>query len=132
MSSQSLDVAELYQPPCVHPLHRELVRYVRQFCLGFHRWCLIYTVGPNVDSAALQPQEHLCENQRDVSPPVIPDNITDDLAGQEYLRQRLQPKPGDVFYLHLSDLLMSVSELKSDKPWQMLDYGCGGSPYRSL
>jgi SAM-dependent methyltransferase len=50
----------------------------------------------------------------------------------EYLRQRSSPRPGDPFYLHLSDLLMALETLKPEGAGKVLDYGCGGSPYRFL
>jgi hypothetical protein len=33
------------------------------------------------------------------------------LAAQEYLRERLEPRPGDPFYLCLSDLLIAIKGL---------------------
>ncbi len=54
------------------------------------------------------------------------------LADQEYLRQRLQPTPGDGVYLHLSDLLLAMERFRCDDAISILDLGCGGSPYRSL
>ena len=51
----------------------------------------------------------------------------------DYLRQRISPRCGDPLYLHLSDLLLALSETASTaQPIVMLDYGCGGSPYRPL
>jgi SAM-dependent methyltransferase len=47
------------------------------------------------------------------------------IHGNEYLRERLSPCPNDHFYLCLSDLLLALRRF-------ILDYGCGGSPYRSL
>lgn len=55
-----------------------------------------------------------------------------DLANQEYLRQRLEPRPGDLLYLHLSDLLLAVKAMVPVGAARVLDYGCGGSPYRPL
>jgi SAM-dependent methyltransferase len=55
-----------------------------------------------------------------------------DLSADEYIRARLQPRIGDVFYLHLSDLLIGMKELIPSEPVRVLDYGCGGSPYRTL
>lgn len=55
-----------------------------------------------------------------------------DLASIEYLRQRLEPTPGDTFYLHLSDLLLAVRDIIPKNVDRVLDYGCGGSPYRPL
>lgn len=54
------------------------------------------------------------------------------LADQEYLRHRLEPRPGDVYYLHLSDLALALRSLIPSGMTRVLDYGCGGSPYRSL
>lgn len=54
------------------------------------------------------------------------------LAQQDYLRQRLWPKPGDEFYLHLSDLRAALETLRTDERITVLDFGCGGSPYRPL
>lgn len=50
----------------------------------------------------------------------------------DYLRQRLDPRPGDLFYLHLVDLRHALAEFETKEPIVILDYGCGGSPYRSL
>lgn len=49
-----------------------------------------------------------------------------------YLRQRLAPRPGDAYYLHLSDLRLALDRIQSAAPIAVLDYGAGGSPYRSL
>jgi SAM-dependent methyltransferase len=54
------------------------------------------------------------------------------LAGQEYLRERINPRPGDQEYLVLSDLLMGIRDLAPFEAGRVLDYGCGGSPYRQL
>jgi hypothetical protein len=54
------------------------------------------------------------------------------LAAQEYLRERLEPRPGDPGYLCLSDLLIAIKGLGPSHARRVLDYGCGGSPYRSL
>jgi SAM-dependent methyltransferase len=58
--------------------------------------------------------------------------IAQGLGDQDYLRQRLEPRPGDPFYLHLSDLLLGLRDLIPPGVSRVLDYGCGGSPYRSL
>lgn len=50
----------------------------------------------------------------------------------DYLRLRLFPRYGDLFYLHLSDLLLALKSDASDAPIKVLDFGAGGSPYRSL
>src|SRR5262249_27834958 len=54
------------------------------------------------------------------------------LAAQEYLRERFEPRPGDPGYLCLSDLLMAIKGLVPSHAKRVLDYGCGGSPYRPL
>ena len=55
-----------------------------------------------------------------------------DLASADYIRQRLEPKPGDPLYLHLSDLLLAIKDLIPRGVGPVLDFGCGGSPYRPL
>ncbi|MBV8832105.1 MAG: class I SAM-dependent methyltransferase [Hyphomicrobiales bacterium] len=55
-----------------------------------------------------------------------------DWAESEYLRERLNPRFGDQFYLHLSDLLIAIKHLRPASISKVLDYGCGGSPYRQL
>jgi SAM-dependent methyltransferase len=54
------------------------------------------------------------------------------IAEKEYLRERLEPRPGDPFYLCLSDLLIAIRTLVPAQTGRVLDYGCGGSPYRRL
>jgi SAM-dependent methyltransferase len=58
--------------------------------------------------------------------------ISQFISEKDYIRQRIDPKPGDEFYLHLSDLLIGFKELIPKNSARVLDYGCGGSPYRSL
>lgn len=60
------------------------------------------------------------------------EGLAEDLAAREYLRQRLEPKPGDPHYLHLSDLLLAIRDLLPANTSRVLDYGSGGSPYRPL
>jgi SAM-dependent methyltransferase len=55
-----------------------------------------------------------------------------ELYSTEYIRQRLDPRPGDADYLHLSDLLLAVKALIPQHIDRVLDFGCGGSPYRAL
>ena len=58
--------------------------------------------------------------------------LPDFLAEDEYVRQRIAPQPSDLFYLPLSDL-RSFLECCSHQSFDtVLDYGCGGSPYRGL
>jgi SAM-dependent methyltransferase len=51
---------------------------------------------------------------------------------REYLRQRLEPAVDDPLYLHLSDLRRGLETVLPSPGARILDYGCGGSPYRSL
>jgi SAM-dependent methyltransferase len=59
-------------------------------------------------------------------------NLAEHIRGETYLRERLQPQPGDSSYLHLSDLRQAMEGVRTTLPLRLLDYGCGGSPYRSL
>jgi SAM-dependent methyltransferase len=54
------------------------------------------------------------------------------MADADELKSRLQPSPGERLYLHLSDLRKMMGELTEHVSGRVLDYGCGGSPYRSL
>jgi SAM-dependent methyltransferase len=54
------------------------------------------------------------------------------LTSAEYLQERLSPNPGEPAYLHLSDLLIALSALIPREIDRVLDFGCGGSPYRPL
>jgi len=54
------------------------------------------------------------------------------LDADTYVRSRLSPQPEDNFYLHLADLREALTAFSSKEPVKVLDYGCGGSPYRSL
>jgi SAM-dependent methyltransferase len=55
-----------------------------------------------------------------------------ELHSDEYIRQRIEPDPGDPYYLHLSDLLLGIRTLIPQDVARVFDYGCGGSPYRRL
>jgi SAM-dependent methyltransferase len=59
-------------------------------------------------------------------------NNLDHLSENKYLRERTEPKPGDQFYLHLSDLLIAMKRVATEDEVKLLDFGCGGSPYRTL
>src|SRR5215467_4439744 len=48
------------------------------------------------------------------------------------IRERLSPKPGDDYYLHLSDLLLAMKKAATSAPITILDFGSGFAPYRSL
>jgi len=54
------------------------------------------------------------------------------LSATEYIRERIEPRPGDPYYLHLSDLLLAIKQAIPSGADRILDYGCGGSPYRNL
>jgi len=54
------------------------------------------------------------------------------ISQSSYIRERIAPQPGDEIYLHLSDLYMAMQRVSTHKPIRVLDFGCGGSPYRSL
>jgi SAM-dependent methyltransferase len=61
-----------------------------------------------------------------------PEDLVTSLDKADYLRQRMNPLPGDPIYLHLVDLRRCLGQFASDAPLTILDFGCGGSPYRSL
>jgi SAM-dependent methyltransferase len=48
------------------------------------------------------------------------------------IRRHLCPASADADYLVLSDIRDFVEEFRTDAPLQILDYGAGNSPYRSL
>ena len=54
------------------------------------------------------------------------------IISDEHLRQRIDPWPGDGLYLHLSDLLLALKAHETDAKLDILDFGAGSSPYRSL
>jgi len=62
------------------------------------------------------------------SPKVVADNLNEG----EYNRQRLAPCPKDYFYPHLSDIRLFLDNYSKEEFNTLLDYGCGGSPYRGL
>lgn len=55
-----------------------------------------------------------------------------EVSSGEYIRERIEPTPGQTDYLHLSDLLMGLKSLIPKNVRLVLDNGCGGSPYRPL
>jgi SAM-dependent methyltransferase len=59
-------------------------------------------------------------------------DLPKELSDLEYLRCRLNPSVRDYHYLHLSDLLIGISDYTTEDLVKILDYGAGGSPYRSL
>lgn len=54
------------------------------------------------------------------------------LQSRDYVRERQRPEPGDSAYLLLSDLRIAIERLRIEGRVRVLDYGCGGSPYRDL
>ena len=54
------------------------------------------------------------------------------IISDEHLRQRIAPRPGDEPYLHLSDLLLALQAHATEARVDILDFGAGSSPYRSL
>jgi SAM-dependent methyltransferase len=56
----------------------------------------------------------------------------DGILADDYQLERSSPKPGDPFYLPLSDLSLAINRFRSNERMTILDYGSGGSPYRSL
>jgi SAM-dependent methyltransferase len=54
------------------------------------------------------------------------------ITGEDYVWQRWAPRAGDASYLHLSDLKLALQRFGSLDNLRVLDYGCGGSPYRGL
>src|SRR5215469_7977714 len=47
--------------------------------------------------------------------PSVSEKNMEDLAAEEYLRQRIGPKPGDPLYLHLSDLLLAIRDKEAGR-----------------
>ncbi|MGC4095655.1 MAG: methyltransferase domain-containing protein [Nitrospira sp.] len=60
------------------------------------------------------------------------DNLGNLLKEEQYIRPRLNPSPGDYFYIHLKDLLANVKLQALGDFKDILDLGSGGSPYQSL
>lgn len=54
------------------------------------------------------------------------------LAEDSYNQSRLIPDPSSKDYLALSDLRSVLEPFRSGERIRILDFGCGGSPYRSL
>jgi SAM-dependent methyltransferase len=59
-------------------------------------------------------------------------NSTEILGDAKYVRERIHPKIGDLFYLCLSDLRGFLAAKAGNFEGIILDYGCGGSPYKQL
>lgn len=50
----------------------------------------------------------------------------------DYVDERTNPSPSSLGYLHLVDVLSTLKLLVPKDAVNVLDYGCGGSPYRNL
>ena len=61
-----------------------------------------------------------------------PPAVAEILKDTEYNRQRLAPHPKDNHYVHLSDIRIFLDDYSNESFDRLLDYGCGGSPYRQL
>jgi len=59
-------------------------------------------------------------------------NLSAILGAEEYARERLQPSTTGELYLHLADLRDALHSFATSERLRLLDYGCGGSPYRSF
>jgi SAM-dependent methyltransferase len=60
------------------------------------------------------------------------DKLSQALESNEYIMERLHPRVNTSFYLHLADLREAIGLFGTSQKIRILDYGCGGSPYRSL
>jgi SAM-dependent methyltransferase len=58
--------------------------------------------------------------------------LSEMLATEQYIRDRLEPRPADPHFLVLADLIQALRAFETSAPIRILDYGCGGSPYRVL
>jgi len=68
----------------------------------------------------------------DSSIEVKKNGLSEVLEADDYVRERLHPRASSPFYLHLVDLREAVGLFGTSERIRILDYGCGGSPYRSL
>lgn len=59
-------------------------------------------------------------------------SLSEELATDEYIRERRAPRMGDLHYLGAVDLVEAIKTMAPLDAPRVLDYGCGGSPYRSL
>jgi SAM-dependent methyltransferase len=68
----------------------------------------------------------------DSSVEVNSNTLAQALEADGYLRERLSPSQSRSDYLHLVDLREALDLHKTSEKISILDYGCGGSPYRGL
>lgn len=59
-------------------------------------------------------------------------SLSTEIESDDYVRQRCAPLLGDPLYLVLSDLRLAMDRVRTDARLRVLDFGCGGSPYREL
>lgn len=64
--------------------------------------------------------------------PATPEAVAQIITENDYVRSRQNPRPGDPLYLHLADLRQAMAMVAATNPRRILDFGCGGSPYRNL
>lgn len=64
--------------------------------------------------------------------PATPEAVAQIITEDDYVRSRRDPRPGDSLYLHLADLRQAMAMAAAASPRCILDFGCGGSPYRGL
>lgn len=60
------------------------------------------------------------------------DKLSQALQADNYVMERLHPRASTAFYLHVADLRKALDPFQTSERIRILDYGCGGSPYRSL
>lgn len=58
--------------------------------------------------------------------------VAEELIDDTYNLGRSQPSPGEKSFLPLTDVRSVISRYSTDSEVVLLDYGCGGSPYREL
>jgi hypothetical protein len=62
----------------------------------------------------------------------VKQTLIESLGGEEGVRERLFPKPGDRLYFPLADLLLAMKKVATSDSLTILDYGAGLAPYSSL
>lgn len=60
------------------------------------------------------------------------DKLSQILQANDYVTERLYPRASASLYLHVADLREALDPFQTSERIRLLDYGCGGSPYRSL
>jgi SAM-dependent methyltransferase len=58
--------------------------------------------------------------------------LSAEISENDYKRQRVNPDVGDEFYIHLIDIKIFLANFINMRLGFLLDYGCGGSPYKTL